>query len=303
MNDEEYQQAIQAGQLAYQNEEWQVAIDTLVPAFAQNPTIQIQKILGVSFAQLENFVDAWSYLQYAPQAYQESLEQAQFYLTVALKNTYFLAAREFALATAWNATLVAQIVTAEQAFRNSEVERLNTQARRFYHLSNYSLGEQNKILQQAEHLPLHEYVASAQFLLIDPFLSAMTRNTILNRLRELVVHKELAFHWLDGRQLQVRPDTLPAVEAMPIYQTLTQGLNQLENRQDPLVSQILQEQLRLEMFLTYPFSPLTTVDSESWFDNELAVLHQSTGRSESSAQSEYHELLRTEVQTLFNAVN
>lgn len=303
MNDYEYQQAIQAGQLAYQNEEWQVAIDTLEPVFTQKPTRQIQKILGASFVQLEDFVNAWTYLQYAPQVYQDSLEHAQFYLTVALKNTYFLVAREFALATAWNATLIAQIVAAEQTFRNSEAKLLKTQARQFYHLSNYSLGEQNEILQQAEHLPLHEYVAGAQFLLIDSFLSAVTRNTVLNRLRELAVHKQLAFRWLDGRQLQIWPDTLPTVEALPIYQTLTQELDQLENIQDPLVSQMLQEQLRLEMFLTYPFSPLTAVDSQSWFDSELAVLHQSTGEVESPAQSEYHELLLKQVQALFNTVN
>ncbi|MCM0582356.1 hypothetical protein H9L19_01065 [Weissella diestrammenae] len=288
---DEYQKIVDKAQLAVEQQEIGRALELLNQAYEmqQTPTLNhllTQILLSDGQNQLahtlaDEFIDS----------YTEKKVLAEQYVEIALKNHHYLIAREFALATKWQLALCEKINQQEQADRELYAQTLQTTAKHFYHLSDGDLIQQQTRLTAAEHLPLADYVTGARFVLVDPFLTPITRVTVLDRLRRLQVDQEVKMLWFDGSELIVVPKSLLAIEEMPIYQQLMAILDTNDMQVDGATLAAIKAGLRLNMLVAYPQLNQVVQSPTDWIKAMLAEAKGETLSNESTAQRQIRQKL------------
>ncbi|MGL4536097.1 MAG: hypothetical protein ACRCVC_06345, partial [Weissella cibaria] len=233
-------------------------------------------------------------------SYLATAETAQLYVTVALHNQQFLTAREFImwLPETQRADLMAQVVTAEMTARQTQQATITTIARHFYHLSDGDAISQRERLIAADKLPLDEYLVGARFVLLDPFLTAISRVSVLDRLRRLRVTQSVDMVWLDGGTLTVVPAQLESIENMVQYQAIVTELQSYERTVGPAMIHGLAEQVRLMLMIAYPVLERVAIEPKSWVAGLIAESLGNTMPQEVAEQREWRAKLQAEMLAL-----
>lgn len=293
-----FEKFFQAGQDAYAEKDWLTANEQLENAYILEQSDQLLLLLVDSLAQSEQFQQAWDLIQNHNQLYQITVDRANLYLKIALANQMYLAAWEFALNSPWTDRLVDQIKLKERQDQVELAQTIKNRGRHFFNLSDVELPEQAQRLQMAEMLPRHYFISGAKTLLVDPFLPAISRATLADRLRRLQVSDEIDFLWIDQKIKKIVPNQLLAIEDSFFWKKIKTVLENGAIHDDPVILEGLEKQLYLEMTVSYPHYPKFNLDANAWIQTELGNVQFDQVRPESDLQARYHQQLLNELMNL-----
>lgn len=298
--EERFTSLVAKGQVAFEEQSYGPALDALDEAYDLKQTPAINQMLTRVLLADGQYKTAQLFADEFIDSYLETNETAQLYVTVALHNQQFLAAREFImwLPEAQRADLMAQVVTAEMTARQTQQATITTIARHFYHLSDGDAISQRERLIAADKLPLDEYLVGARFVLLDPFLTAISRVSVLDRLRRLRVTQSVDMVWLDGRTLTVVPAQLESIENMVRYQAIVTELQSYERTVGPAMVHGLAEQVRLMLMIAYPVLERVAIEPKSWVAGLIAESLGNAMPEEAVEQREWRAKLQAEMLAL-----
>ncbi|WP_195556057.1 hypothetical protein [Weissella cibaria] len=298
--EERFTSLVAKGQAAFEEQSYGPALDALDEAYDLKQTPAINQMLTRVLLADGQYKTAQLFADEFIDSYLATNETAQLYVTVALHNQQFLAAREFImwLPEAQRADLMAQVVTAEMTARQTQQATITTIARHFYHLSDGDAISQRERLIAADKLPLDEYLVGARFVLLDPFLTAISRVSVLDRLRRLRVTQSVDMVWLDGGTLTVVPAQLESIENMVRYQAIVTELQSYERTVGPAMVRGLAEQVRLMLMIAYPVLERVAIEPKSWVAGLIAESLGNTMPQEAAEQSEWRAKLQAEMLAL-----
>lgn len=288
------------GQAAFDEHSYGPALDALDEAYDLKQTPAINQLLTRVLLADGQYKTAQLFADEFIDSYLATAETAQLYVTVALHNQQFLAAREFImwLPETQRADLMAKIVTAEMTTRQTQQATITTIARHFYHLSNGDAISQRERLIAADKLPLDEYLVGARFVLLDPFLTPISRVSVLDRLRRLRVAQPVDMVWIDGDTLTVVPAQLESIENMARYQDILTELQSYEQTVGPAMIHGLVEQVRLMLMIAYPVLEKVAIEPKSWVAGLIAESLGNTMPQEAVKQREWRAKLQAEMLAL-----
>lgn len=298
--EERFTSLVAKGQAAFEEQSYGPALDALDEAYDLKQTPAINQMLTRVLLADGQYKTAQLFADEFIDSYLATNQTAQLYVTVALHNQQFLAAREFImwLPEAQRADLMAQVVTAEMTARQTQQATITTIARHFYHLSDGDAISQRERLIAADKLPLDEYLVGARFVLLDPFLTAISRVSVLDRLRRLRVTQSVDMVWLDGGTLTVVPAQLESIENMVRYQAIVTELQSYERTVGPAMVRGLAEQVRLMLMIAYPVLERVAIEPKSWVAGLIAESLGNTMPQEAAEQSEWRAKLQAEMLAL-----
>lgn len=298
--EERFTSLVAKGQTAFEEQSYGPALDALDEAYDLKQTPAINQMLTRVLLADGQYKTAQLFADEFIDSYLATNETAQLYVTVALHNQQFLAAREFImwLPEAQRADLMAQVVTAEMTARQTQQATITTIARHFYHLSDGDAISQRERLIAADKLPLDEYLVGARFVLLDPFLTAISRVSVLDRLRRLRVTQSVDMVWLDGGTLTVVPDQLESIENMVRYQAIVTELQSYERTIGPAMVHGLAEQVRLMLMIAYPVLERVAIEPKSWVAGLIAESLGNAMPEEAVEQREWRAKLQAEMLAL-----
>lgn len=288
------------GQAAFDEHSYGPALDALDEAYDLKQTPAINQLLTRVLLADGQYKTAQLFADEFIDSYLATAETAQLYVTVALHNQQFLAAREFImwLPETQRADLMAKIVTAEMTTRQTQQATITTIARHFYHLSDGDAISQRERLIVADKLPLDEYLVGARFVLLDPFLTPISRVSVLDRLRRLRVAQPVDMVWIDGDTLTVVPAQLESIENMARYQDILTELQSYEQTVGPAMIHGLVEQVRLMLMIAYPVLEKVAIEPKSWVAGLIAESLGNTMPQEAVKQREWRAKLQAEMLAL-----
>lgn len=298
--EERFTSLVAKGQAAFEEQSYGPALDALDEAYDLKQTPAINQMLTRVLLADGQYKTAQLFADEFIDSYLATNETAQLYVTVALHNQQFLVAREFImwLPEAQRADLMAQVVTAEMTARQTQQATITTIARHFYHLSDGDAISQRERLIAADKLPLDEYLVGARFVLLDPFLTAISRVSVLDRLRRLRVMQSVDMVWLDGRTLTVVPAQLESIENMVRYQAIVTELQSYERTVGPAMVHGLAEQVRLMLMIAYPVLERVAIEPKSWVASLIAESLGNAMPEEAVEQREWRAKLQAEMLAL-----
>lgn len=131
--------------------------------------------------------------------------------------------------------------------------------RDFYHLGDKRVIQQAAVIEKAYYLPWSNFKRAAKFNLVDPFLNQITRVSILKDLVLMRLEEPVRFIWIDEKEYEVFPKDLLGTDEM--WKKIKKAI---ENYNDPVQSEMLQQQAELLYELSYPFSKRVLPTSEEW---------------------------------------
>lgn len=298
--EERFASLVVKGQAAFDEHSYGPALDALDEAYDLNQTPAINQLLmRVLFADGQ-YKTAQLFADESIDSYLATAETAQLYVTVTLHNQQFLAAHEFImwLPETQRADLMAKVVTAEMTTRQTQQATITTIARHFYHLSDGDAISQRERLIAADKLPLDEYLVGTRFVLLDPFLTPISRVSVLDRLRRLRVAQSVDMVWLDGDTLTVVPAQLESIENMARYQDILTELQSYEQTVGPAMIHSLVEQVRLMLMIAYPVLEKVAIEPKSWVAGLIAESLGNTMPQEAVKQREWRAKLQAEMLAL-----
>ncbi|WP_099087682.1 hypothetical protein [Weissella cibaria] len=298
--EERFASLVAKGQAAFDEHAYGPALDALDEAYDLKQTPAINQLLTRVLLADGQYKTAQLFADEFIDSYLATAETAQLYVTVALHNQQFLTAREFImwLPETQRADLMAQVVTAEMTTRQTQQATITTIARHFYHLSDGDAISQRERLIAADKLPLDEYLVGARFVLLDPFLTAISRVSVLDRLRRLRVTQSVDMVWLDGDTLTVVPAQLESIENMVRYQDIVTELQSYEQMVGPAMIHGLVEQVRLMLMIAYPVLEKVAIEPKSWVAGLIAESLGNTMPQEAVEQREWRAKLQAEMLAL-----
>ncbi|MDY2520577.1 hypothetical protein [Weissella cibaria] len=298
--EERFTSLVAKGQAAFEEQSYGPALDALDEAYDLKQTPAINQMLTRVLLADGQYKTAQLFADEFIDSYLATNETAQLYVTVALHNQQFLAAREFImwLPETQRADLMAQVVTAEMTARQTQQATITTIARHFYHLSDGDAISQRERLIAADKLPLDEYLVGARFVLLDPFSTAISRVSVLDRLRRLRVTQSVDMVWLDGGTLTVIPAQLESIENMVQYQAIVTELQSYERSVGPAMIHGLAEQVRLMLMIAYPVLERVAIEPKSWVAGLIAESLGNAMPEEAVEQREWRAKLQAEMLAL-----
>lgn len=303
MNEEQtqrYELLLAKGTEAYENHAFGPALDAFDEAYDLQQTPELNQLITRVLLADGQFKTAQLFADEFIDSYLESAELAELYVTVALKNQQFIAAREFVtwVATDVATALVSDIETAEETFRTEQKATLNTIARQFYHLSDGDAINQKERLIAADKLPLREYLVGARFALVDPFLPAIARVTVLDKLRRLKVTESVEMTWLDEKTMTLVPNELQSLDEMVLFHTIVSTLSGYEHEIGPATVHALVEQARLMLMIAYPAIDRVVENPRAWAAGLMAETLGENAPMEPVEQQSWRAKLGQEMMSL-----
>ena len=207
----------------------------------------------------------------AVRAYQEALPYEEDYLTkelafwikLLLANQLFIPARITLTMKGVKEPFLTQIVNAEKNFEIEQVHTLQKRFKNFYHLGDQPDWKQQEIIHDADHLPLNKYVQGAKFILRDPFVEIVIRNTILKTLAALRYSQSVTYIGVDGKD----HGTVPAKIETRSYQKIIDEVDQLicdYFKDNPIDQKNFLQQFHLQVFCLYPMTEEVITDPAAW---------------------------------------
>lgn len=303
MNEEQtqrYELLLAKGTEAYENHAFGPALDAFDEAYDLQQTPELNQLITRVLLADGQFKTAQLFADEFIDSYLESAELAELYVTVALKNQQFIAAREFVTWVAPDVAnaLVSDIETAEETFRTEQKATLNTIARQFYHLSDGDAINQKERLIAADKLPLCEYLVGARFALVDPFLPAIARVTVLDKLRRLKVTESVEMTWLDETTMTLVPNELQSLDEMALFQTIVSTLSGYEHEIGSATVHALVEQARLMLMIAYPAIDRVVENPRAWAAGLMAEAMGENAPVEPVEQQSWRAKLGQEMMSL-----
>ncbi|AEV95123.1 hypothetical protein [Pediococcus claussenii] len=191
------------------------------------------------------------------------------YLDALILDRNFIKARtmlRFVSSKSLHEKKLSEILNAESLFINEFPKTIREYEKDFYHLGECSLVEQNKAIENANHLPASSYVKSAKFLFLDPYLNQMVRTTVLQKIVGAGLQIQAKFLWINEETVLIDTDRIQPLENSKYFVECSKIIKNVTGEQG--LENLRMEQLRIFLSLVFPF-PEKFIKSPSEFVNGL----------------------------------
>lgn len=288
---------------AYQDKDYAQAASLLEKIYSEVQNSQINHLLVESLYLNEEYSRARAYADDFLNSYLTTATNFRFLLTLLLRVHEFILAHEIVAGVSdaeLKQTGSDMITGAEQEARTATAATLATIAKQFYHMSDYSAAEQQARFQAALKLPLNEFKKGAQYLLVDPYLHPLFVVSILEVLQRVKETTPVTFQWLDNQRYTVVPNDLVPLQANKTYLEVQGTLSQKLASKDPVAFNLLTQEVRLQLTLTYPFVDRVVTDATGWVDNLIDVYQGKTSEKVSAVSQWQSRLEQLTAELLSN---
>lgn len=272
--DEQQNHQIRQAMTLIKHQKWQAASNILgnLLTITNAPIIVKKQVLVL--VHLHQYVQAQNLVLDEPMLFLTTLTDAKLALQVFLANQHFMKARLFIVSasSAWQKELKQLITDSEQAAEIKYQETIKQALRRFYHLGDGNIRQQQEQLANAYDLPLNDFLLGIRFVLRDPFVQPLIKSDILETLRNIGLATNVTYLWLDNHEYQVIPAQLEALEELPIVQTVRRILRQRLANQDIMRYKLASQQFNLQLMFLFPRITTVITDPQHWVTVLLATI-------------------------------
>lgn len=165
-----------------------------------------------------------------------------------------------------------QIKTSEADYQQHHAAAIAKLQRELMHLGDKPLFAQMQGLQQAEYLPYDSFITMARFVLQDPYLSPLLRGYLLDQLRQLNYHHEIAYLYF-GESKTTVPADFPKMNASKQQLKITQILEQKLSIDQPQLLATFKAQMQLDAATLYPCADQVITNPQLWAQGYCDWLH------------------------------
>lgn len=244
---------------------------------SQEVPFQLHLLFVHALMDAQQYREAYEEALHFEQQYQQNDQNMEFWIQILLKNCLFVPARIALTRCQHNASftkLKGQIEAEEANVRTTQTVTLRNQLRHFYHIGDQNYWQQRETLNDADQLPLDEYLQGAQFVLRDPYAKPLIRTAVLQTLSDLKVNLMVKFIWIDNQVHQIVPASIGNVMEEDAVTKCIQILQQRLGNNNPIEYRNAVQRLRIQMMVLYPFVNSSITNPEVWV---AALLGDSSG--------------------------
>lgn len=234
---------------------------------SQEVPFQLHLIFVHALMDSQQYREAYEEALHFEQHYQQNDQYMAFWIQILLKNSLFIPARIALLHCQHNQkfdSLKKQIETQETNVRSTQKVTLQNQLRHFYHIGDQNYWQQRETLDDADQLPIDEYLQGAQFVLRDPYAKPLIRTAILQTLSDLKINITIKFIWIDNQVHQIVPARIGDVMQMSAVTECVQILQQRLGDNNPIEYRNAVQRLRIQVMVLYPFVNSSITNPQVW---------------------------------------
>lgn len=289
----------QSGQAAYQEQDYNKAVELFEAAYEMKQTIALNQQLVASLDAAEQFEQAFRIATELSWSVYTTLDMQTQFIHIALHAKRPISARKMLQQVMTNHdALESEINGLEEKLRVEETVKIKQMTRDFYHLGDANLNDQKQRLTEFEQLPLKEYEFGAQGVLTDPFSSALIRSTIFDSLQRLGINHTIDMVSVLGETQVIVPAEVGPLTNMHTYQAIMRVLDNIEADLDPMLWQGVRQQAEVLLQIMYPFLDDGIEDPRVWVQDLLALL---TGMNEGQSSPKQQQWLQASLKAIEEA--
>lgn len=296
-----FDELVKQGHLEFDHNNFHQAADYFEMAYSQKQELDLNRILVGTLYEDQQYSLANVYLEDFIDDYLNSKELFKLALNILLKNQNFIYAHEMVnfADPRWYDEAFEQVERDEALSRSQMAATQKTLAQSFYHLSDGGFAKQRSRFESSFKLPLHEWWSGAKFLLLDPYISPLIRSSLIETAQKLRIDEKVDFYWIDKKIYQVTPSDLKELLLMDSYVSLKKRLDQQLGADDPVASEMLTANLRMQTSLLYPKISTGIFETENWIDE---MINQYNGAAGISKMSDKQRAIFDQLDTLINQI-
>ncbi|MDD9138291.1 hypothetical protein H7198_01520 [Fructobacillus sp. CRL 2054] len=260
---------------AFANQNYQQAISLLNEVYENERTFTNNQLFAKALKENGQIDSALTIAQEYVGEYLGKKEDYQFYFDLCLAAGYFIMARRMAMESIFTEDRderLLQIHEAEELAWEERAADIQKTHRQFKHLAGYDVLTQQQIYQDAQTLPVEEFVDAANTVLLDPDCMPIIRVSILTDIQCLELHRKVKYLYIDGKEYTTILCEQPKPLRDDVYFEARDYLSETVGQEDPVANQMLQEQLRLEMNVLFPQLERVT-DPIAWIQADIAMIN------------------------------
>lgn len=281
---------------------WSQASSQLEQLYQESHQSDINHLLVEALYMDSQYQMAYEYAAEDLDSYLLTADLYKLVVNVHLKSRHLIKARQFAMSTKhaeWRSTAINGIEEFEQATTKTLAKTYRENLRQFYHLGDTSFVEQRRRFDQADQLPLPQYLIGAKFLLRDPFTHPLVRSSILQVIQSLGIEETVKVHWLDEQEYQIKCQSLVSLNQDPTFISGVVEIKKQVGQTDPLAYQMILQEFQLQAMLCYPLINKVVTDPKEWIKLLIDQFHGRQGSSdEISATKQWQIKLSSLLATL-----
>lgn len=282
------------------DQRWSEASALLEDLVAQKPVPEYIRNLVSSLSHDHQYMRALDYIVSDPTAFYYSFDWSKLAVTIFLASQYYISARLFVVGgpEEWQRKLTMTIIAAEQDAEREYTETIRQGLRRFYHLGDATIRNQQIRLREAYQLPLATFLTGVKFVLRDPFVHPLVRANIIEVLRKLKITEPLTYYWLDKQEHQVIPAELPELKDILAVKETEQQLQKRLANDNPTLYKAALQQFNLQLLFLMPRISEVITQPIQWADYLIATLNGQTLAGKSEEVGKWQQLIMEQLEHL-----
>ncbi|GAY74129.1 hypothetical protein [Lentilactobacillus kosonis] len=189
-----------------------------------------------------------------------------FIVTTYLNDSQFISARKLVsqLRQPHRNEILDQIVMAEHSYRRNHRHDLVKLQRKLFYIGSHSADLQARIVKEALHLPLTEYLEGVTAVLIDKAGWQVIKTQFLFELISLQIDDQVKFLWLDDQIHTMIPAKIDLNQSMkPLTDSENIIMGEYENN-DPITAQLLITQIYQLGNYLFPYAFKVINNPKAW---------------------------------------
>lgn len=250
---------------------------------SSQPDGQVNVMYLKALYMSNQFETAYKFLSEDPNEFYSNAETQELAVKVLIANHNFIEARMTLNKMGRNQALFKQLKTAEIDAENNQSQTNEQLLNSFYHMGDQNIWDQQKVLQNAEKLPLNMYLKGVKLVLRDPFIKQIIKSSIVENMISLKINEELTIYWIDDQEHQFLPSKLEPLEKDKLSIKLIKMLKS-DFKDKPTEFINYMKILQLQLLYLIPFTDKIITDQRVWLD----VLEGQADLSQSLAKDAQH---------------
>lgn len=265
-----------------EKDDYEQALKYVEKVYETDQSYPINEFLTLILFTLEQYEQALDIANEFKDLYLENEHQALMYTMLLIKNHKFLEAEVIIqnhrtesflfLNQEWEN--VERELNLERELVNFEIEMKRKEIKnKLSQISNYSLMEQTKIIEDARLLTLDDLQEVAVQIFNNPFIAGNISRAFLEVLIEMGDENYYTFSWFNQTK-KICPKHLSLFNQLPIIQEMDDIL-EVKLQKNPSLFEVIKAEIINDLLLLYPFVEETITDYDYWVSLYIAQFDDS----------------------------
>lgn len=265
-----------------EKDDYEQALKQVEKVYETDQSYPINEFLTLILFTLEEYERALDIANEFKDLYLENEHQALMYTMLLIKNHKFLEAEVIIqnhrtesflfLNQEWEN--VERELNLERELVNFEIEMKRKEIKnKLSQISNYSLMEQTKIIEDARLLTLDDLQEVAVQIFNNPFIAGNISRAFLEVLIEMGDENYYTFSWFNQTK-KICPKHLSLFNQLPIVQEMDDIL-EVKLQKNPSLFEVIKAEIINDLLLLYPFVEETITDYDYWVSLYIAQFDDS----------------------------